>query len=117
LRKIANPLNARRKTKNRQKIFSHPYYGEGSITMASVNGSKTVGTGTTAGKRDDKAPKYLTFEVKDDNGKVWGSFTALPKKFATGSVGYYASDKLMNPDNPGCRYQVGIPVTLIGSKG
>jgi hypothetical protein len=40
---------------------------------------------------------------------------AHAKDFSTGSVGYYASDKITNPDSAE-RYQSGLSFTLIGSK-
>jgi hypothetical protein len=71
----------------------------------------------TTGKRDSKAPTLLTVSFTDSNGKVWGSAIATAKTFSSGSVGFYASDKLVNPENPDARYQVGLNITLIGSKG
>jgi hypothetical protein len=69
-----------------------------------------------AGFRDEKKPKFLEVTVKDDNGREWGKFMAMPKDFSTGSVGYYAGEKIKNPENPEARYQVGLNLTLIGSK-
>ena len=64
---------------------------------------------------DEKAPNTLTIEFKDSEGKVWGTFTAEKKEFKTGSRGFYASGKLVNPES-GKRYQMSMPITLIGSK-
>jgi len=64
---------------------------------------------------DEKAPKVLTLEFKDASGKVWGTFTAEAKVFSTGSTGFYANGKLVNPES-GMKYQVSTPITLIGSK-
>ena len=66
-------------------------------------------------KRDPKAPRYLEITVKDSEGKIWSAIIANAKDFSTGSVGYYASDKLTNPES-GERYQCGLSFTLIGSK-
>ncbi|MDR0513166.1 MAG: hypothetical protein LBG93_08730 [Treponema sp.] len=66
-------------------------------------------------KRDPNAPKFLEITVKDSNGKTWSTFYAHAKDFSTGSVGYYASDKLVNPESAE-RYQAGLSFTLIGSK-
>jgi hypothetical protein len=68
------------------------------------------------GKRDDKAPSALIEEIKDGNGKVWGTVTLDSKKFSTGSVGFYGNGKLTNPDNLEARYQIGFNLTLVGSK-
>jgi hypothetical protein len=68
------------------------------------------------GYRDDKAPKYLQVVVIDNEGKEWGRMYAEPKEFSTGSVGFYASGKVLNPLNHEARYQVGITFTLVGSK-
>ena len=66
-------------------------------------------------KRDPKAPKFLEITIKDSEGKVWSTLYAHAKDFSTGSVGYYASDKVVNPES-GERYQSGLSFTLIGSK-
>jgi hypothetical protein len=68
------------------------------------------------GFRDDKAPKYLTIIVQDDQGRKLKEILMPEKEFSTGSVGYYASDKLINPDNPEAQYQLGLSAALIGSK-
>jgi len=41
---------------------------------------------------------------------------ANQKDFKTGSKGFYANDKIKNPENPVARYQCGLTFTLIGSK-
>jgi len=66
-------------------------------------------------KRDPKAPKFLEITVKDSEGKVWSTLYAHAKDFSTGSVGYFASDKITNPDSAE-RYQTSFTSTLIGSK-
>ncbi|MDR0878719.1 MAG: hypothetical protein LBN21_11750 [Treponema sp.] len=67
------------------------------------------------GKRDPNAPKFLEIVIKDSSGKVWNTVYAQAKEFSTGSVGYYASEKAVNPES-GERYQCGLSFTLIGSK-
>jgi len=67
-------------------------------------------------KRDDKAPEYLTIEVKAASGESWGTIHGIPRDFNTGSVGYFGVAKLSNPENPIARYQFNLNVTLIGSK-
>jgi len=66
-------------------------------------------------KRDPKAPKFLELTIKDSEGRVWSTLYAHAKDFSTGSVGYFASDKLVNPDSAE-RYQASMSFTLIGSK-
>jgi len=66
-------------------------------------------------KRDSKAPKFLEIVVKDNDGKVWSTIYAHNKDFSTGSVGYFASEKLINPESSE-RYQSSFTFTLIGSK-
>ena len=66
-------------------------------------------------KRDPKAPKFLEIIVKDNEGKVWSTLYAHAKDFSTGSVGFFTSDKLSNPDSAE-RYQTSMSFTLIGSK-
>jgi hypothetical protein len=66
-------------------------------------------------KRDQKAPKFLEITIKDHEGRIWSTLYAQAKDFSTGSVGYYASDKVTNPESAE-RYQCGLSFTLIGSK-
>jgi hypothetical protein len=66
-------------------------------------------------KRDPKAPKFLELTIKDSDGKVWSTIFAHGKDFSTGSVGYFASDKIVNPESAE-RYQCSLSFTLIGSK-
>jgi hypothetical protein len=66
-------------------------------------------------KRDANAPRFLEVTVKDSDGRVWASFIAPAKDFSTGSVGYYVSEKMTNPESAE-RYQCGLSFTLIGSK-
>lgn len=66
-------------------------------------------------KRDPKAPKFLEISIKDSDGKVWSTLYAHGKDFSTGSVGFFASDKITNPES-GERYQLSSSFTLIGSK-
>jgi len=66
--------------------------------------------------KDDKAPPSLQVIILDNNGKEWGRVLANQKDFKTGSKGFYANDKIKNPENPGARYQCGLTFTLIGSK-
>ena len=66
-------------------------------------------------RRDPKAPKFLEVTIKDSEGKVWSTLYAHAKDFSTGSVGFFASDKLTNPESAE-RYQTSMSFTLIGSK-
>jgi hypothetical protein len=66
-------------------------------------------------KRDAKAPKFLELTIKDSDGKVWSTLYAHGKDFSTGSVGFFASDKIVNPESAE-RYQCSLSFTLIGSK-
>lgn len=67
-------------------------------------------------KRDDKAPEYLTLEIKDPDGEPWGTVHAIPRDFNTGSVGFFGVGKIVNPGNPPARYQFNLNMALIGSK-
>jgi hypothetical protein len=60
------------------------------------------------------APAVL-LEVRLPTGEVWGQIMAPFKEFKTGSTGYYANGKIMDPKS-GQRYQVGCNIILIGSK-
>jgi len=66
-------------------------------------------------KRDPNAPKFLEVTIKDSDGKMWSTIYAHAKEFSTGSVGFYASEKLTNPESTE-RYQTSMNFTLIGSK-
>jgi len=66
-------------------------------------------------KRDPNAPRFLDITVKDAEGKTWATVIVKEKEFSTGSVGFYASEKIKNPVS-GERYQCGFSFTLVGSK-
>ncbi|MDR1362523.1 MAG: hypothetical protein LBJ35_00530 [Spirochaetaceae bacterium] len=66
-------------------------------------------------KRDANAPVFLEITIKDSDGKIWGTAIAPAKDFSTGSVGYYCSEKTVNPKSAE-RYQCSLSFTLIGSK-
>jgi uncharacterized protein (DUF2147 family) len=66
-------------------------------------------------KRDPKAPKFLEITIKGSDDKKWTTIYAQEKDFSTGSTGYYASEKAVNPES-GERYQCSLSFTLIGSK-
>jgi hypothetical protein len=68
------------------------------------------------GYRDGEAPEMLVITITGKDGKNWGTVFTTHKEFSTGSVGYYGSSKITNPDNPVARYQAGFTLTLIGSK-
>lgn len=65
--------------------------------------------------RDEQAPPALTIEIKGTDGATWGTILAGAKEFATGSVGFYANGKIVNPKS-GKTYQVGANIILVGSK-
>jgi len=66
--------------------------------------------------RDAKSPASLQVVVLDNEGREWGRLYATSKDFSTGSVGFYASGKVVNPANPEAKYQSGLTFTLVGSK-
>lgn len=92
----------------------------GRTVRSLIMNTKTNNTNGTSTKktnvRDAKAPKYLKVIIQDQDGNELTTMIAVAKEFKTGSVGYYAGDKMANPNNPECRYQVGMNFTLIGSK-
>lgn len=63
----------------------------------------------------DKGPATLVLEIKLPSGEVWGQIVAPFKEFKTGSTGYYANGKVINPET-GDRFQVGCNIIKIGSK-
>ncbi|GHT69481.1 hypothetical protein FACS1894110_19010 [Spirochaetia bacterium] len=71
-------------------------------------------------KRDPKVPRFLQITVQDGEGSdqraaEWSTMTVQSKDFSSGSVGFYGSDKITNPES-GERYQCGLIFTLMGSK-
>ena len=56
-------------------------------------------------KRDAKAPHFLEITIQDPNGKLWSKIIANEKVFSTGSIGFYANDKVTNPES-GEKYQL-----------
>lgn len=66
--------------------------------------------------KDTAAPATLTLEIRGAAGEAWGTLIASAKEFKTGSVGFYATGKVINPKS-GAKYQLGANVILVGSKG
>ncbi len=66
--------------------------------------------------QDTAAPATVTLEIRGAGGEVWGTLIAASKEFKTGSVGFYATGKVLNPKS-GAKYQVGANIILVGSKG
>ena len=66
--------------------------------------------------KDTAAPATLTLEIRGAAGEAWGTIIASAKEFKTGSVGFYATGKVINPKS-GAKYQVGANIILVGSKG
>ncbi len=66
-------------------------------------------------KPEHDGPPAVLLEVRTPSGEVWGQIMAPAKTFSTGSQGFYANGKLMDPKT-GARYQVGCNIILIGSK-
>lgn len=69
-----------------------------------------------AEKKELTGPPSLVLELRTPTGEVWGQIVAPMKEFKTGSQGYYANGKIVDPQT-GNRFQVGANVILIGSKG
>lgn len=59
-------------------------------------------------KQNDTAPQSLVVSIEES-----GDLLAGRKTFSTGSVGYYASGKIMID---GQAYQCSVNLTLVGSK-
>ena len=67
-------------------------------------------------KVDELSLQFLQISIKDDKGREWKNVCAIAKNFKTGSIGFHASEKMANPLNPTCLYQIGMNITLIDSK-
>ena len=63
-------------------------------------------------KRDEKAPDFLTIEIKGSDGKPWGTVHAIPRYFNTGSKVFFGVGKIVNPENPMVRYLDYTPVGI-----
>lgn len=57
--------------------------------------------------------KYITVTLSDSKGNT-STFVAQSHIFKSGAIGYYAGEKI---DFDGARYQVGLNITEIGTKG
>jgi hypothetical protein len=68
-----------------------------------------------SGKRDKKAPVSLNIEIKDDDGRIWGTVTAKTRCFFSGSIGFHARGRVENPASNEL-YRVGGNIILIGSR-
>lgn len=66
-------------------------------------------------KRDAKAPVSLNIEIKDDNGRIWGTVTAKTRLYFSGSFGFHARGRIENPESNEL-YRVGGNIILIGSR-
>ena len=79
--------------------------------MASINALTTLTTPATKKKertiQAKEAPNALSVSVGDDR------LLTSSKVFSSGSVGYYGNGKITVA---GQQYQVGVTITLIGSK-
>ncbi len=64
--------------------------------------------------KETAKPKFLRLTATDGKGGSFGELTAEAKDFSTGSTGFYASGKLINPES-GAKYQVSANIVLIGS--
>lgn len=78
--------------------------------MAKTSQSSTEDKGI-----DADSPASLILEIKTATGESWGQIVASAKEFKTGSRGFYANGKVINPKT-GSRYQLGANIILIGSK-
>lgn len=65
---------------------------------------------------DPAVPDTLTITIQDAGGNILGVFNAPLRGFSSGSVGFYASGKVSNPRS-GAKYQAGINIVQVGSKG
>jgi hypothetical protein len=67
------------------------------------------------GKRDIKAPMSLNIEIKDNDGRIWGTVTAKTRCFFSGSIGFHANGRIENPASNEL-YRVGGNIILMGSR-
>lgn len=58
-------------------------------------------------------PNFIIAELKSDSNQMLGVLSVMPKEFKTGSLGYYANQKI---EIGGKRYQVSVQLVEIGSK-
>ena len=73
--------------------------------------------GKKQGVRDEQAPPRLIVKISNpETGDEWELVLANAKAFSTGSVGFFASFKMENPENTEAVYQCNFQAILIGSK-
>ena len=77
--------------------------------------AKTSQSADKSAGQDTDGPASLILEIKTATGESWGQIVASAKEFKTGSRGFYANGKVINPKS-GSRYQLGANIILIGSK-
>jgi hypothetical protein len=71
----------------------------------------------TKGEFVSKAPSLKITITDEKTGTVVGSFTASPRSFETGSVGWYANGKpVVAVDGSNLTVQAGMNFTIPGSK-
>jgi hypothetical protein len=64
---------------------------------------------------DEATPTLLRVKFEDSDNKSWSEIIAPARTFNTGSKGFHASGKIVNPSS-GKVYQVSCSITLVGSK-
>ncbi|MBX9570863.1 MAG: hypothetical protein K2X77_18360 [Candidatus Obscuribacterales bacterium] len=77
--------------------------------------AKDTAASTEKAAVPNDGPPAVLLEVRTPSGEVWGQIMAPYKEFKTGSTGYYANGKIIDPKT-GSRFQVGCNIILIGSK-
>ncbi len=82
---------------------------------ASTDAPKESQAESSEAVKSGGGPQAVILEVRTPSGEVWGQIMAPAKEFKTGSSGFYANGKIIDP-NTGNRYQVGCNIILIGSK-
>ena len=61
-------------------------------------------------------PEEFTLTITDSDGNVVDEYTAMPRGFSSGSVGYYFMGQFSQKDNPKNKFKLGANLTLSGSK-
>lgn len=72
---------------------------------------------TTCPITREQFAKAATVHIQIDGGHGNQSYVAMPKEFSTGSLGWNLNEKsVVTIDGVACKVQIGLNVTVIGSK-
>lgn len=66
-------------------------------------------------KAKTPAPEKLILEIRTASGVIWGQAVLMPRKFSTGSTGYFVSDRFRDPSD-WSKFQLSANIVRVGSR-